>query len=69
MSNLLPQILRDRGLDVSDDADADALYELIMKQVRASFVKIKISFTYCYDCVLNAAIHFGMNFSGCGSAG
>jgi len=38
MSNLLPQILRDRGLDVSDDADADALYELIMKQVRASFV-------------------------------
>ena len=39
MSNILPQILRDRGLNVSDDADDDALYEqLIMKQVRASFV-------------------------------
>ena len=38
MSNLLPQVLRRRGLDVSDDADPDVLVKLIMKQVRVSFV-------------------------------
>jgi len=38
MSNLLRQILRDRGLEVNDDADDDALYELIKKQVCVSFV-------------------------------
>jgi len=41
MSNLLPQILRNRGLDVSDDADDDALYNLVMQQVRVSFVNYK----------------------------
>lgn len=38
MSNLLPQVLRRRGLNVSDDADPDVLNELIMNQVRVSFV-------------------------------
>ena len=52
MSKLLPQILRGRGLDVSADADDDALYKLIKKQVRALFmILIRIPCTYLYDCI------------------
>ena len=42
MSNLLIQLLRNRSLTVNDGVDDDALYNLVMKQVRVSFVTYDI---------------------------
>ena len=55
MTNLLPQILRDRDLNASDNDDVKVLDDLIMKQVRF-YLYIILNY-YWFDLHVNNVTH------------